>query len=160
MRVDFKEEQKFSQWWLWLILIAITCIPAIGLYKQVLLKESFGSKPISNTGLYIFLASMLFCLLLFWLLRLKTSINQKEIQFSFFPFVKKKVLWEDVQNAEVINYGFVGGWGIRIGTSYGTVYNVKGNTGLYVQLKDGNKFVIGTQIAEELDRFIQSCPLT
>ncbi|WP_282032750.1 hypothetical protein [Aequorivita sinensis] len=68
----------------------------------------------------------------------------------FFPFVKKKVNWKDVKSAEVVNYGFVGGWGIRLGTKYGTVYNIKGNRGLAIELLNGKKFLTGTQKETEL----------
>jgi hypothetical protein len=59
-----------------------------------------------------------------------------------------------VDKCQVIPYGFVGGWGMRLWTQYGTVYNVRGGKGLYVQLKNKKKFLVGTQQAEELERFI------
>lgn len=53
---------------------------------------------------------------------------------------------------KVINYGFVGGWGIRLWTKYGTVYNVSGNKGLFIKLKNGKTMVIGTQKSQELEK--------
>lgn len=74
---------------------------------------------------------------------------------NFFPFANKVTPWAEIENAEVVNYGFVGGWGVRLGTRYGTVYNVKGNKGLAVQLKSGKKYLIGTQKPEELMTFLE-----
>lgn len=67
------------------------------------------------------------------------------------PFIKnRQFLWAEIESANVIEYGFVGGWGIRMGTKYGTVYNVKGKMGIQIILKSGKKFVIGTQKHKEL----------
>lgn len=78
---------------------------------------------------------------------------------SFFPFVRKKVNWNEIKNIEVINYGFVGGWGIRLWTKYGTVYNMKGNKGLAIELNNGKKFLIGTQKETELRKFMEKMPV-
>ena len=75
---------------------------------------------------------------------------------EFTPFVSKCIPWTNIKHAEVINYGFVGGWGIRLGGTYGTVYNIKGRKGLSIELKDGHKFIIGTQKPEELRHFIKT----
>lgn len=73
----------------------------------------------------------------------------------FFPFIKKQVHWDQIKTIEVVNYGFVGGWGIRLFTSYGTVYNIQGNMGLAIELTSGKKFLIGTQKPKELTLFIE-----
>ena len=51
MKTEFKEEQKFTQWWLWVILIPIGILPIFGIYKQLILGEKFGDKPMSDLGL-------------------------------------------------------------------------------------------------------------
>jgi hypothetical protein len=73
----------------------------------------------------------------------------------FFPFVKKRIDWKDVKSAEVLDYGFVGGWGIRLWTAYGTVYNVKGTKGIAIELLNGKKFLIGTQKETELREILE-----
>lgn len=156
MKTEFKEEQKFTQWWLWLILIGIALIPVYGIYKQIYQGEVFGDKPMSNLGLIVFVIFMLLFLLLFWLFKLTTEINTKEIKIQFFPLVNKVVEWKDVKSAQVLNYGFVGGWGIRLFTKYGTVYNIKGNKGLALELKNGKKLLVGTQKMEELYEIVKN----
>jgi len=150
MIIEFKEEQKFTQWWLWLILIPIGVLPVIGIYKQLITGERFGDKPMSDFGLIIFAIITFLLLGLFFVMKLKTSIDKNGIRMSFFPFVKKKVDWNELKNIKVVNYGFIGGWGIRLWTKYGTVYNIKGNKGLAIELKSGKKFLIGTQKESEL----------
>jgi len=78
----------------------------------------------SDTGLVFFIIFVFGLIALFLLTKLKTEINENEVKFNFVPFYKKSIKWNEIENAEVINYGFVG-WGIKIGTKYGTVYNTK-----------------------------------
>ncbi len=138
---EFTEEQRFNQWWLYLILVAVAVLPLL-------------FKPKSEVGLFIHV--MFVCLLFafFLMMKLETSIDKNGIRMRFFPFVKKEFQWSEIQKAKVVNYGFVGGWGIRLFTKYGTVYNIRGNKGLAIELENGKKFLIGTQKEEELQKFI------
>lgn len=153
--MEFKEEQKFTQWWIWAILITLGTLPAIGVYQQLILKQPFGDKPMSNLGLLVFTVIVYGLIGFFVSLKLKTIVDNTGIAFHFSPFVKKKVSWVDIKSAAVLNYGFVGGWGIRYWTRYGTVYNIKGKMGLAIELKNGVKFLIGTQKHDELHKVIQ-----
>ena len=85
----FKETQKFTQWWLWLILIGTSLIPLYGIYIQVLLEKSFGDSPMSNSGLIIFALASFLILFLFYSIQLDTRINKDEILVKFKPFIKK-----------------------------------------------------------------------
>ena len=153
--MKFEEKQRFTQWWLWILLLGITIIPVYGIYKQIFLGEQFGDNPLSNVGLIIFLLSMLAFVVFFWKMELRTNVDNETIRIKFFPFTSKLIKWEEIAQAEVVNYGFVGGWGIRLGTKYGTVYNTRGQIGLALQLKDGKKLCIGTQKKEELSKIVE-----
>ena len=155
MKIEFKEEQKFTQWWLWLILIGLGVVSIFGIYKQLILGEKLGDNPLPDIGLIIVSALIFSMTALFWFMRLKTEIDQVEIRINFFPFVKKRVSWKEIKNAKIVNYGFVGGWGIRIWTKYGTVYNTKGNKGLAIEFKNGKKILIGTQKETELNKIVE-----
>ena len=160
--LEFKEVQKFTQWWLWLLLVGLGILPVIGIYKQLILGETFGNKPMSDSGLIVFLLFVFSVLALFYIIKLKTEITKYELRFNFFPFYKKIVKWEDVKNAKIVRYGFVG-YGIRFGSKYGTIYNIKGNKGLAIELKNGKKFLIGTQkhleLFETVNRILKDQPL-
>jgi len=88
------------------------------------------------------------------LLRLKTEFDTQEIRMNFSPLSKKVFKWSDIESAKLIDYGFVGGWGIRMMTKYGTVYNTQGSEGLLLKFKNGKSVVIGTQRSEDLQRFL------
>lgn len=155
MITKFKEQQKFTQWWLWVVLVVIGCLPIIGIYKQLITGAKFGSKPMSNTELSLVSLLVFGVIILFWIIKLETKINTNEVKMRFFPFIKKEVLCKDIKSAKVVNYGFVGGWGIRLWTAYGTVYNIKGNKGLAIELFNGEKFLIGTQKENELKIIVE-----
>lgn len=158
MKINFQEEQKFTQWWLWVILILTGIFPIFGMYKQFVLGESFGNKPMSDLGLLLFSLIIITINGLFFFMKLKTTMDKNGIQIHFFPFTKKRVEWNEIKHMKVLNYGFVGGWGVRLWTKYGTVYNVKGNIGLAIELKNGKKFLIGTQKEIELRSFLGKIP--
>ncbi len=142
MDTIFKEEQKFTQWWIWLIL---------AVFVGVLIAEYVESRsdPLA-------LIVMLVVLVLFIVLKLKTTIDKSGIKMRFFPFLSKDVKWKEIKKVSVIEYSFVGGWGIRLFTKYGTAYNVRGKNGLFVELKNGKTFLIGTQEEEELKKALKA----
>ena len=140
-RFYFKEVQKFSQWWLWLSLLSLGAV-------------FFYMGPANLGALILLLVGLLFLFM-----RLITKVDEEGIKYHFFPFIKRQYHWNEIASARVVDYGFVGGWGIRLFTSYGTVYNVKGSQGLAVILKDGKKFCLGTQKPEELQKIVLSLTL-
>lgn len=159
MKPLFIESQRFTQWWLWVIIIGCGIPFVFGLVQQVLLKgEAFGDKPMSNTGLIIATVLYIGSAILFYFMRLNTNITEQSLMFSFFPFVRKKIDFNEIESLKVINYGFVGGWGIRLFTEYGTVYNIKGNKGVYIKLINGKTLLIGTQKPEELEKTVKNLP--
>src|SRR5690606_40987552 len=103
MNPMFKETQRFTQWWIWLILIFVGAIPLVGIYKQLILGESFGDKPMSNTGIVLFAVFIFGMIALFAIMRLNTYMDKQLIRMQFISFVKKEVYWRDVKSAEVIN---------------------------------------------------------
>lgn len=155
MKLEFKEEQKVTQWWLWFLLIGIGMLPIFGIYKQLIIGEKLGDKPMSDLGFILFSTFIFGLIVMFYFMRLSTEIDKNEIRISYFPFVKKRLSWAEIKSAEVVNYGFVGGWGIRLWTKFGTVYNIKGNKGLAIELLNGKKFLIGTQRENELDKIVK-----
>ena len=50
----YEEKQRFTLWWMWLIILLPLGIGLYGCYVQFFLQTPFGDKPMSNTGLLIF----------------------------------------------------------------------------------------------------------
>ncbi len=150
----FIEKQRFTQWWLWFILYGLMCIPLVGLVQQLLFAKPFGNKPMSDTGLLLFTLGMVLFLLFFRTLYLGTSVYSEYLHIRFYPFISKKIIWLDVSRAEMVTYGFLG-YGIKLWTPYGTVYNIKGNRGLVIQLNNEKKYLLGTQKPDELEAVLK-----
>jgi len=94
---------------------------------------------------------------LIWFFRsitLETRITEEAIYVDFSILGKVTLQWENIEKAEVVTYGFVG-YGYRLSMKHGTVYNVKGNQGLQIQLKSGRKILIGTQRPEDLAEIVE-----
>ena len=155
----FKEEQRFKQSWLWVILIVTAILPLYGIYQQIILGKPFGNNPMSDGALIGFTIMLLILIGLFWFVRLRTEIDENGIRMQFFPLLKKNIQWNEIDSAKIVTYGFIGGWGIRLWTKYGTVYNMKGNRGLAIQFKNGQKFLIGSQKTDELQKVLDQLKL-
>jgi len=91
MELKFEEKQKFTQWWLWILLLGITLIPVYGIYQQIILGEPFGDKPLPDFGLIAFLLFMLAFVFFFWKMELRTNIDEEAISVKFFPFTNKEI---------------------------------------------------------------------
>lgn len=152
MKTLFTENQRFNQWWLWVLIAVITIIPVIDFYKK------FTNNTVSKETIFGFIVFSLSILFLS-IIKLKTTITSKTIQIAFFPLIIKNIDINSIKSMNVINYGFVGGWGIRLFTKYGTVYNVKGKMGLHIQLKNGKQLIIGTQKPTELSKILSQLNL-
>ncbi|MDA9127261.1 hypothetical protein N9J65_00210 [Flavobacteriaceae bacterium] len=150
----FIESQRFNQWWLWALLLGIFGVGCYGLIQQLILEVPFGSKPMNDTGVIGFCFFNLGMILFFRWMRLDTRINSEGLYMRFVPFKTKFHPWEEIESISVVHYGFVGGWGIRLFTPYGTVYNMRGAKGLAIRLKTGKKFLIGSQRVAELKEHV------
>lgn len=155
----FTETQRFTQWWLWLIIIGVAGLHLYGLYKQFYLGEPFGDNPASNEGLIMFSIIPVLLIVLFLFLRLDTKVDAEGVHYRFFPFqinykVKK---WDEIEKAYVRQYKPIyeyGGWGIR-GWGKDKARNVSGNMGLQLELKNGDRLLIGTQKGEEMEKAVE-----
>ena len=160
MKIPFNEEQTFRKSWVMYLIPIFVAIPIYGIYQQYVLGEPFGNKSMSDIGLFSLLFFSLGIVVFIWMIKLSTKIDEFQIKMNFYPLTSKTVHWSEIKTAEVINYGFVGGWGIRLWTKFGTVYNISGKKGLAIELNNGKKFLIGTQKESELKAVLKSLKTT
>jgi hypothetical protein len=150
-KVHYREEQKFNQWWIWLILLFVTGIWIWQLVQQIFMGIPFGNNPAPDYVVYLVGLFPLAGLLLFKILTLETLIDNEGIHYRFKPFQRKFRLIkpDDILRYEVKKYSPIkdyGGWGIRYGmSSKGNAYNVKGYDGVFFELRNKKKFLLGTQ---------------
>ncbi len=150
---NFSESQRFNQPWLWVILIVIYISPLLANLPTVF-TDGIGAA--FSIGILNHVITLGVIILLIFILRLETTINSTGIQLRYFPFLRRAFTWEEIAEIEIINYSFrdVMGWGIRLGSRFGTVYNVRGYNGIRIVLKNGKKYLVGTQQPQQIKEII------
>jgi len=155
-KILFAEQQKFSQWWIWLLLIALNVFLIFGIYKQVILHESFGDRPTGHNGLFAAYGLVLLVTILFYSLKLQTIIKEDGIYVRFYPvhITYRKYSWDKLTKTYIRKYSPIaeyGGWGFRGGISKSAcAFNVSGNQGLQLAFSDRQNLLIGTNKPEEM----------
>lgn len=157
----FSETQKFKQWWVWMILIAVNVLMLYAVFAQVTSGQTFGDKPASNSQILTGAAISLLITILVLSFRLDTQIKQDGIYVRLFPlqFSYRFYPWNSLIKCYVRTYNPIaeyGGWGLRLGLfGKGTAYNISGNQGLQLEFTNGKKLLIGTQKPQELSEVIK-----
>ncbi|NOR76308.1 MAG: hypothetical protein GQ525_14275 [Draconibacterium sp.] len=163
-RILFKEEQRFTQWWLRLILVgslfAVLAPFSYGIYLQEVLDVPFGDNPMSTEGLLVTgISSLLIVGLIFGIIirsKLKTKITSDSVLVMYPPFIRKwkSFVPEEIEKFEVRTYKAIreyGGYGIKRRHKHGQSYTISGNVGLQLYLKNGKKLLIGTQKKQAME---------
>ncbi len=164
IEVIFYEVQKFRQRSLWILLLLVNALALIlfgyGMFKQLVLGQAWGSRPLPDIVLAIVgsLAILLLALLtyMFYTMKLITEVRSDVLSVRFFPLTKQIIPYESIKTCEVLKYHPIkeyGGWGIRYGRK-GKAYNVSGNLGVQLDLIQGKSLLIGSQRPEELAQAI------
>jgi len=165
-KVIFKEEQKFGSISLYFSMGLIYAVTVgfllYGNIMQFVYHQPWGGKPMTDNGLL--LATVLILLVLIvsaYLLfgsRLVIEIDHGGISYNFHPFFKKtkRIPKESIKAHKVRKYKPImeyGGWGIKKGVrGKGDAFNVHGNIGLQIVLKDGKGVLFGTQRPDAIKR--------
>ncbi len=161
MRV-FTEFQRFDQWWMKLFYLLSFGFLLYCFYQWLVLKDHIGNvAPDDNTGKLIITFTIIPVLLLFYFLKLHTEINEIGIHYQFFPFQfsMKTIRWNEIEKCYIRTYSPIreyGGWGYRssMGRKSGSAFNIKGNKGIQIELKNGKKILIGTQKEKEAQQVV------
>jgi hypothetical protein len=145
--VLFHEEQQFRQPWIWALLLLISA----AMLAVAFTHHSFWFALVVlllDTAIAGFMYS----------LKLTTEVRQDGIYLRFFPlWVRQTIPFSDIARYEARTYRPIleyGGWGVRYGWK-GKAYNVRGNRGVQLELRDGKRLLIGSQRPEELARAIE-----
>jgi hypothetical protein len=167
----YKEEQKINPGIAWLIifpvLTLVNIIFGVGIYQQISLGKPWGDEPLSDGGLIsitigfnLFIIGMLFLMLK---IKLILEIRESGLIYRYLPFIfrEKKISRSEIERFEVRQYKAIqeyGGWGFRQRRRFqnkGLAYNVRGNIGLQLYLKNGKKILFGTQRKEAINAAMQ-----
>ena len=155
----FKEEQRFRQVWL-MVLLGFSLLVPVSLIINEYIKDNTS---MTNNEFLGSLIGIIASVLLIFIFKLSTRIDEKGIHYQFFPFhfSMKTLLWSEITKAEVRTYdpiGEYGGWGLRysFNKKKGNAVNVSGDIGIQLTLKNGKKLLIGTQKKEAVSRVLKT----
>lgn len=162
----FSETQRAMRIWLialmGLVWTAFMVFTVLAVNSQLIQGIPFGSKPMPDTMLIIFLIAfnILFMLLetLIVILKLEVHIDSSGIRYSYFPFLRRRTIAkEEVAFAWVRKYKPIkeyGGWGYRT-LFRQKAYNVWGKWGIQIIMKNNKSLLLGTQQPEEAARVLK-----
>lgn len=157
--VTFREEQRFRQVWIWVLVLGVAALQWWGWIQQILLGQPFGDNPAPDWMMWLFW--ILFGIglpLFFFFLRLVVEVREDGVWLRFIPLTTRTIPFEEIERCEATDYQPVrkyGGWGIR-GFANNRAYNVSGNQGVRLHLRNGQVVVIGSQRSQELALAIDS----
>lgn len=152
----FTERQRFTQWWLWVILLGPALLFWYGAVRQLVFGVPWGNRPAPDAVLFlIWLFGGVVLPGLFLLIHLHTEVRDDGVYVRFAPFRRRFEGWRFQDITEIVPRDYsplkeFGGWGVRVGPS-GKAYNVKGHSGIQLVLRTGKRILIGTQ---HPDRFM------
>ena len=160
--VVYREVQRPRQIWVWIMVIGITIMTWYGFIQQIFLDTPFGDQPAPNGVLIVLwlLFGVVFPVLFLGIMKLIIEVREDGLYIRFIPFhfQYKQYLFKDIQYCESIIYSPLkrfGGWGISFNTKGEVVYNMSGNQGIELNLRNKN-IVIGTRRPDELIKAITS----
>ncbi len=135
----------------WIVMVVILATGFLGIKT-----ESVVPGDVDWPGLLLLIAVQVVLVLLLLQGRLETSVTREEIRFRWFPFMWKarSIRWSDVAAAEVRTYKPIreyGGWGLKGWSQKNRAFNVDGNIGLQLIMKDGARILIGTKQREKME---------
>jgi len=150
----FKEEQRFTQTWIIVLVMSGAIIPLF-----IILDEYLKNDTAYSTWEWVLILGLtLLAPAIIFVFKLYTRIDESGIHYKYFPFHFrfKTIPWEDIAKAYVRTYDAIseyGGWGLKGGVfwkkSKGTAINVSGDIGIQLELKNGKKILIGTNLEED-----------
>jgi hypothetical protein len=142
----FHEEQRFRQWWIW-VLLAVAAVPLLVVVA------------IRGPALTVLLGPLLLLAVgaLLAFARLVVDVDGEAITVAFhFLWPKRRIPLADVRSAKATTYRPIldyGCYGVRLGFR-GWAFNVSGDEGVLVETNNGSRLMIGSQRAKQLEAAI------
>jgi hypothetical protein len=158
-KVIYTDEQKGRSMGIFFLLLFVLALTVSRMVNNLIIGvESAETFPIWAYGLVI--TSLLVGLIYFWKVRLTIKMGEKSIKAKYFPYSlgKRKIKLDEIDHFTVMDQQVlskVTGWRIRFSGDEET-YALKSKSGIWFDLKDGQKVFIGTRrpeiIRQALDR--------
>jgi hypothetical protein len=156
----FKEEQRFRQWWIWAIVLVVAALGWWGFVQQIVVGEPFGNNPASDWAVWLLWVFVGLGLpVLFAFIRLAIEVTADEVVIRYRPLMKRRILLADIERVNARTYKAVreyGGWGIKGWSFKSVAYNISGDRGVQLTLRDGRRIMLGSRRPDELAQAIET----
>ena len=156
----YHEEQRFRQWWVWVLVVAPAALAWWPFIQQIIGGEPVGQNPAPDWVVWLlWLFIGLGLPFLFGLLCLVVEVTDAEVLIRYRPFSRRVIALADIQQVQARQYNAVkeyGGWGVKGWSKDKMAYNVSGDWGAELTLKDGRRVMLGSQRADELAAAIEA----
>lgn len=156
----YREEQRFRQWWLWVIVIGPAVLAWWPFMRQIVEGRPVGQNPAPDWLLWVlWLFIGLGLPFLFGRISLVLEVTDDAVLIRYRPFSRRTIAMADIERLEARTYNAIkdyGGWGVKGWSKARMAYNVSGNRGVELTLGDGQSVMLGSQHADQLAAAIQS----
>lgn len=152
---SYYEVQSLRNWLLWIILIGLLFFFTFASVAQVLLGINVGNNPLPGWAL---ITGMIFSALFTVILartQLILELDAEKFLMSFGALGRIEMKWPEIKKVQIIHLPRVG-YGKRQHSKYGTVYNAGAKTGLFIELKNGEKILVSSRRKKELEEFLRA----
>lgn len=157
--VIYREVQHFRQSWLWLVGLLPAILAWVAFVQQIVRGRSIGEDPLPDWGVWLVWALFGLGLPLFLgLLRMVVEVTSTKIVVSYRPLSRRAIDLREVLKVEARRYNALkeyGGWGVKGWSRDKMAYNVSGDRGVELTLRDGRSVMLGSRRAEELAQVIE-----
>jgi len=89
----YQEKQRFTKWWMWLIILLPLEIALNAFYLHFSLGISLGNKPLTDGGIIAFLLFGIAFAYFFRINELRTTLTEEGIRVHFYPYTSQNVSW-------------------------------------------------------------------
>lgn len=156
--VRFHEVQALRRWWLSAMLLIPLAITGYGLFQQIILRRPWGNRPVSDLTFVLIEGALAAFVVWIHLIRLVTEVRDDTLIVRYVClWPVRRIPLTDISSARDITYSPIldyGGWGVRWGWDGSMIFNVSGDRGVELLLKNGKRIVVGSQRSSELAQVI------
>jgi hypothetical protein len=160
----FTERQNIQKLWFWVIGIDLLIV---GVILSVVMSKTSTSLENMIPPMAIVVVAFGFVIWIINFSKLTTVFEQDGIRYRYPVFHPKwkKINKEEIKSFTIKNYDAIyeyGGWGIKNSKKNGKSITIQGNTGLALELKNGERVLIGLRdkenVAWAMKRMMQLIP--
>ncbi len=149
MSPTYSERQRFGPWWVWLLVGGAAVAAWVG---AIAIWDRGESGAHLGAILLVFLVGVLVPVG-FLTVHLDVAVDAAGVQVRFFPLTRRTIPLDAIARVEARRYRPVaeyGGWGIKGWSRRKVAYNVRGDMGVDLTLRDGRTVLLGSQHADDL----------